>query len=240
MFFLTALTLLASSTLADDHKLWDAWYTVTLNGKIPYQVYHDEVEVKGGRLHYQNHLWKKEEGYINEEQLGLFAENQPELTPLFYNFHSTYRTTETVIDANVKNEPKSGMTLTVKARRGGQELPLVTKALPKKTIFSTFLPVWLGFRMADLSEGKRLSFMTLLEDNMDLEFSTLIGHIRVEKQDETAKKLGAKKLRIDLKDQKSFWWVDSKGTPLQIEWPAQNARAEKTTEQIAKKFLNGK
>ena len=93
------LALVASTCLADDHGkvVWDYWYTVTVQ-KIPAEIENEKVVMHGDKLQFMQHVWKKEEGYINEEQLGAFAKADPDLTPLFFNFRSTYRTTETIVD----------------------------------------------------------------------------------------------------------------------------------------------
>src|SRR5688572_7979786 len=93
----------ASATTEARKVLWDHWYTMTLNKRTHYGYYNEKVEIRGDKIHFQNTLFKKEEGFINEEQLGTVATNDARLAPLYFNFHSTYRATETNIDGSTKD-----------------------------------------------------------------------------------------------------------------------------------------
>ena len=216
--------------------LSDLWYTITLKEKVHYGYYNDRAELKQGKLFFKNQLWKNEEGYINEEQVGVFSENNPELTPLFFNFHSTYRTTETTIDGTVQSGT-GGNVLTVKVKKGGQELPLIKKNLPSKIFFSSVFPLWLERRMATLKPGQTQSFLTILEDSVDSGFETAFGRIQVEKPDAFATKSATTKITVTNHDQRSIWYVDAKGNPVRIEMPEQHAVVERVAESVATKFL---
>ena len=217
-----------SSQILSDH-----WYTVTIGGTAPYEYYNERLEKKTNRLFLQNHTWKREEEYINEEQLGAFAEDNADLTPLFYNFHSTFRSTELAIDGNVKN----GKEITVKIHRGTSDLPVIKKNLSPRTILSTFFPVWLGRHLASLKAGQRVSFSTLLEDNLELAFSTVSGSVSVQKPDEFATKSKTQKIAVTHHGLRSVWWVDSTGSAVRIEMPEQNAVVERVPEEKARAFL---
>src|SRR5262245_52550210 len=96
----------AAKTESKGKLLIDEWYTITLNqggigGPIRYGYYNDHLEERDGKLYFQNRVWKLEQGFVNEEQLGAMAQNDTELTPLLYNFHSNYRASETMIDGTV-------------------------------------------------------------------------------------------------------------------------------------------
>lgn len=216
-----------------DKLLWDAWYTISLNDGSRYGYYNDRVELRRGRVYFSNRVWKKEEDYINEEQLGAYAEADKELTPLFYNFHSTYRTTETRIDGTVSSAG-SGRILTVKVRRGENELPQVRKSLSPKTLFSSLFPVWLKDRAAEMKSGQSLPFVTVIEDNVEQSFATVTGRVRREK-DEPGSKLS--KFLVDYKGVKSFWYLDSAGVAEKIEMPAHGTLVQRVPAETAKKYL---
>ena len=248
---LLVLLLASSSALADKkvskkdpsidgerggQVLSDLWYTITIKDKVHYGYYNDRAEMKQGKVFFKNQLWKNEEGYINEEQVGVFSENNPELSPLFFNFHSTYRTTETTIDGTVQTGT-GGSILTVKVKKGGQELPIIKKNLPSKIFFSSVFPLWLERRMSSLKPGQTQSFLTILEDSVDSGFETAFGRILVEKPDAFATKSGTLKITVTNHDQHSIWYVDAKGNPLRIEMPEQHAIVDRVTEAVATKFL---
>ncbi|MBC7691374.1 MAG: hypothetical protein H7222_06355 [Methylotenera sp.] len=219
---------------SDGRVLWDSWYIVTLQKKIPYAYYHDHAEIRQGRVVFQNHFWKNEEGYINEEQVGAFAQNDANLTPLFFNFHSTYRSTELMIDGNVQD----GKILTVKVRRGDKDLPVIKKNLPTKVFFSSLFQVWIGKHLAGLKAGASLPFLTVLEDNLDLGFSAVHGRMTVDKPDAYAQKTGTTRLKVEHQDKNTVWYVEPNGNPIRIEMPEQHALVERVPESVAKKFLN--
>jgi hypothetical protein len=231
----TSATVKKPAPAPGERVLWDSWYTVTVNKVVHYEYYNDRAEIKKGRVLFQNHAWKKEEDYINEEQLGVFAEAVPELTPLFFNFHSTYRSVETTIDANAKD----GKELTVRVRKGETELPIIKKSIPSKTFFSELFPVWLGYRLASFRPGQVYSFQTILEDNLEAEFGTINGQVRVEPADEIALKTKTTKVMVNYREMKSVWWVEPNGSPVRIEMPLQKTVVDRVSAETAKKFLAG-
>ncbi|MGE0615809.1 MAG: hypothetical protein AB7P04_09220 [Bacteriovoracia bacterium] len=216
--------------------IWNNWYTVTLNGKTPYAYYNERLSIKDGKLHYQNDVWKKEEDFINRESFGGFAENNSTYTPIFYNFFSTYRTSETKIDGTVGADN----VLSLKIRKDGKDLPVVKKHLPKGVFFSTYFPLWLRDNVADMKPGQPRSFSTILEDSIDTGFKVESGHARVEAPDEFAKKTGTKRVAVQYRDMPSIWWTDDKGNYVRMEMGRGVSAAELVPEAKAKKFLDTK
>jgi hypothetical protein len=211
---------------------WDNWYTVTLNGKIPYEYYHETIETQDGRMIYRLHAWKKEEEFINEEQLGAYAQAS-DLTPLFFNFHSTYRGSEKTIDGTVQD----GRMLVIKSSEGTagslKEKPLIRRSISKGIFFSSFFPVWVARQGAKLKPGHALPFSSILEDGGDnpaAPFSNASG---------TLKPIagGEPRFEVDFRNQKSQWTFDAQGAPSRIVMPASRAIVERVTEKVAKQFL---
>ena len=217
---------------SESKLLWDAWYTITVSETLHYGYYNERVELKRGRLHFQNHMWKKE-GYVNEEQLGAFAENDDDITPLFYNFHSTYRSSETNIDGTVIE----GKTLNVRIKKGGAEMPVIKHSLPPKAIFSVFFPLWLKSRVYGPNAVKTAPFLSILEDNLEAGFLPLNGRMKVEKPDSIAQSTGTTKVSVDYRNMKSTWWIDEKGSAARIEMPAQKAVIVRVSKEKAEAFL---
>ncbi len=227
MILLWALLIVQSGFTSDE------WYTVTLNPSVRYGYYHDHVEIQGDRIIFQNHYWKHEEGFLNEEHLGGFSKNDPDLTPLFFNFQSKYRATEIKIDGTVKD----GKWLTVKIHKTGQELPIITRTIPKKIILSIFFPVWLGKTLPSMKPGQTISFTTLLEDNLEASFNPVSGRVRLEKPDDYARKTSSQKLNVNYRDQQSIWYVDKKGIPLKMDLLSSKARVDRVSKETAERFL---
>jgi len=217
--------------------LWDEWYIVTIAGKVHYGFYNERVELRGGgaQVFLKNEFWKQEEDYINREDLGVLAENDAKLTSMFFNFHSIYRTTETMIDGNVKD----GKFLSVRIKRGGQDLPIVQRSVASTVFFSALFPYWLGRQLPTLKEGETRSFETIMEDNVELAFSPMEGQIKLEKPDEIARANGLKKVRVDSRGIRSWWWVTPQGYATRIEMPEQKIVVTRSQKEAAKKFLNG-
>jgi hypothetical protein len=235
IFALLTCSLFQSTMAADTPKanlLWDSWYTVTLTGQVPYGYYHDRVEKKNGKIAFKNEFWKKEEGFINEEKLVVFAEDTQELKPVLFNFQSTYRNTKIDIDGNVKDK-----NLVVKARKDGKDLKPITRNLTAGTYFSSLFPVWVGKRIDTLKEGKLVSFTTILEDNLDKGYAPVSGQLRLEKADDFATQNKAKKIAVEYQDRKSTWYLGANGETLKMIMQDQNAVVEKVTEAVARKFL---
>jgi nitroimidazol reductase NimA-like FMN-containing flavoprotein (pyridoxamine 5'-phosphate oxidase superfamily) len=213
--------------------LWDYWYTVSVK-KIPYEYYNEKAVFRDGKIQFFNTVWKKEEGFINEEQLGSFSNADVDLTPLFYNYRETYRSTEVKIDGNIRD----GKTLVVKVTKSGGSLPTVTASIRPKTILSLFFPLWLGKKLETMKENVTVSFVTLQEDNVDDGFNSVSGSARLEKPDDYANKTKTKRVAVDYKENaRSYWWVDKQGAALKIEMSDRGTLVERSTKEKAQTFL---
>ena len=153
--------------------------------------------------------------------------NLYEIKPLFFNFHSLYRTSEISIDGAIS--AKNTLTLKIKkGSKGEEELPSFSKTVPKNILFSIFFPVWLGKNLHSIKLNIPKTFQTILEDGAEPSFNPVSGWVRLEKN---------KKITVHYRDNLSTWTIDEKGMPLSIEMPAQKTTVQKVTEKIAKEFL---
>lgn len=212
--------------------LWNSWYTMTIGEKIHYGYYNDRVERRDGKLAYQNHLWKREEGFINEERVVSFGRDDVEITPLLFNFVGTYRESTLTIDGTF-----SGTKLNVKARKGKQSLPSIEAVVPKNAFLSTLFQAWIGRRIGEAKLGKRTSFITLFEDGLDNRYAPIHGAFTLEPEDDYARRSATKKLTVELAAMKSVWYVLPSGEAVRIEKPDQRLVIERKTEAEAKRFL---
>jgi hypothetical protein len=232
-----ASTVAAEKTAPRSSAEWDHWYTVTILPKTPFAYYHEKLERNKGRLHFKTEMWKKEEGFINAEQLGVFSEDNADLTPLFYNFHATYRESEVSIDGSTTNGR-----LQVRIRRNSTELPVLTRGLPGKAFFSSMFPIWMSRKLlgisADQAKSVAVPFLAILEDNQDSGFSAESGRIQVMEADEFAKSSGTIRVQVDFNGQRSSWYLDKSSSPVRVDIPGQKTRIERTDEKRAKAFLN--
>lgn len=214
--------------------LWDSWYTVTLDGGVPYSYYNERAEIADNKVKVQVRMWKNEEGFINEESEGAFAANDDRLTPLFFNLRRTYRSQETVIDGTIEN----GKIMTVRVRSGDQERTPIKKHLPDRAIFTLHFPLWLRNNLARLKpNGTPIGFMTLLEDGADNDFPIENGTARELPADDFAKSSGSRKIEVNYQDVKSVWWIQPSGEMLRIVMPQRKMQVDKSTREKAEKFL---
>ncbi len=228
-----AATTSSSNTDKPSQLLWDAWFTVAIGGTERYQYYNERVEIRGNRIFFQYQSWKNEEGFINEEQLGAVSEKNADLTPVFFNYHSSMKNSELTIDGTVSE----GKYITTKIRKTGVELPPSKRALPQKMIWSQFFPVWLGLKLSSLKQGQGGAFLAFAEDSADPNAGIEKGLLRLEKPDDRAQRTKTKRLLIDFRGNKSVWWVEPNGCVLRIELPKQNAVVQRVSQAEAKKFF---
>ena len=223
----------AAQPSSAEKLIWEAWYKVVSADGTPVQYYRDRVTLTDSKLHFTNQVWKREEGYVNEEQLGAFANSTSDLSPLFFNFRSTYRASETVIDGTVQPD----QTMAIKISKSGTDQHLIRRNLPKGTIFSSFFPVWIREKHKSLKVGENASFYALQEDDVDNSFSVNTGRVRREADDDYAKKTHTTKLMVEYRSIPSTWWVDAEGIAQRILMTQQNITVERTTEADAKKIF---
>lgn len=226
---------------AGEKTLWDAWYTVAVGKKqIPYGAYNDVVRVKDGKLFFRNNYRKKEEGFINEEQLGTVSEMSENLKPLFFNFRSQYRASEVLIDGNVAS---GSNVLTVKMRKSGgpsegtETLPGMRRTLPSTAFFEQTFPIWLGSRLKKLKPGDSMSFLSIVESDPDQGFGVEPGRVRLEQSDDFALRTRTKKLTVEYRDRKTVWWVAESGQLEKLEIPSQDTVILRVPKAKAEAFL---
>lgn len=218
---------------AVEKVIWEAWYKVLTSDGTPVQYYRDRVALADSKLHFSNQVWKREEGFINEEQLGAFSNSTADLSPLFFNFRSTYRASETVIDGTIQPDH----TIAIKITKAGVDQPLIRRNLPTGTIFSSFFPVWVREKNKSLKLGENASFYALQEDDIDNGFSVNSGRVRRDADDDFAKKTRTTKLMVEYRSIPSTWWVDKDGIAQKILMTQQGITVERTTEAEAKKIF---
>jgi hypothetical protein len=206
--------------------LADLWYTVTVAGNLRYAYYHETITVKDGRYHYQSKMVKNEEGFLNEDSIGAFAEVGQSLKPLFFNFYSKYRNTETSIDGTVQPDGS----LVIKPRRNGQALPTVHKTATKNSIFSSMFPLWVHLNYENLKKNKSMSFNAIVEDSLEEGFLPIPGRATIDPKD-------PKKINIEFRNTIYKWIVNEKGWMTQMEIPSQQLLIQSSTQSIAEKFL---
>jgi hypothetical protein len=219
-----------------DKLLWDYWYTVTLENRIRYGYYNDRVEIKSGKIKLQHHFWKKEGSQLVREDLGGTSEDNDDVTPVFYNFHSSVGSDELNIDTTVSTEGGASM-LTAKVRKGVQDLAPVRRPVRNKFIFSEFFSVWLGRRLSKLKPGSPNAFISVLEDNLQLKFADVSGSVKLEPNDEFALRSKTKRVLVDQGGRMSIWYVEPDGTAVRILMPSDQILVERATAEDAKKFL---
>lgn len=233
--FLTTQTGLAQDAQksSTEKVLWDAWYTVTAAGDVPYGFYNDRASIRDGKLHYRNRYWKSEEGYINEENVGVIAEPGADLTPVFFNFRSLYRAAETSIDGSAGQ----GRALSIRVKLNGKPKPPLQIVAPKGVLLSVLFPVWAGQHLTEIKNGKSASFLTLFENAYEENFPVVAGTMHSAPEDDFSRNSRTQKVRVSYANRNTFWYLEPSGLPVRILYPDQGMRAEKTTESKARAFL---
>ena len=232
--FLISLSIACFSVpaLAKNKVLWDKWYTIQV-GKQRYAYYNERFEIKKNRIICRYKMWKKESGFINEEHEGAISQNDAALTPLSYNFYSVFRTTQTKIDGNIS---PSGI-LKVKGSIGTKQIPVVSRELPKGTVFSIFFPIWIRKNLSKFKVGKSMNFKSFLEDQHERGYPNEMGTVTELAQGDFAKKKNARKFSVNYSGFRSTWWVAKDGSALRIESKQQNSLVQLVSKKEAKTFI---
>ena len=222
-----------SKNALSQNVLWDAWYIVTVNDTVPYAYYNEKAEITDGRAHLQLRIWKKEEGFINEENIGAFSKDDAELTPLFYNYGGTYKSAQTIIDGTIDADHW----LNVRVRKGGQESTPARKQVTKNTILSYMFPIWLARKISSLKQDQVTSFYALSEEAADNGFPITTGSVTLMKPDDIATKTGTKRIKVTFMDGDAFWWVKPSGFAIAINRPAGKTLIQLVPKEKALGFL---
>jgi hypothetical protein len=212
---------------------WDHWYTVKVNGKVPFAYYHEKTQTVSGRTHLELEIFKKEEGFLNQENLGLFAQNDEAVTPLFYNYRMTFKNSETILDGTLD----SAQYLNIKIRKNGSELPVVKKHLPANVIFSYMFPIWVAKRLPTLTPNHYVGFQAINEEQIEQQFPIVSGKLMLEPEDAFAKSHKAKKVSMIYEDMPSVWWLAKDGSAIRIVRGENQLVIDQVSKEQAHKFL---
>ena len=222
-----------SLVFSETQTLWDNWYTVTSYDQVHYSYYNEKIKTDNNQIIYQMNLWKKEEGIINKENLTVYSKNDQKITPLNYHFFSNYRDSELNIEGKVTNDSRIHVTI----NKTNEVKTQVNKHIPKSTFFSVFFPIWIKKNLTSIQTKKIKTFYTIFEDNISLNFKSIVVEVRVEPNDNYANKTNTLKLSVIYEAKKAYWWVKKSGEPLKIFLPHQKIMIEKVPENIALQFL---
>lgn len=215
-------------------SLWDQWYTITVGGNVKYGFYHETLTKNAKGIHFQQNVAKKEEGYVNTEFLGVYAEDSNELSPTLFNFRRSYRNHEKNVDGTITRLPSGSLELVAKMRQDTESLPPLKLNLPKNIFSSVFFPLWAYRNLQDQKVNQTRSFVTFFEDG-DSRFKVISGRAILMPPDDYAKSTKTRRYTIVLDDQTSTWWFNENGAPQRAQ--IQNILIERTTEKEAQEFL---
>lgn len=221
----------ASSAPEKSKTLWDRWYTLTIDPKIRYGYYNEKAETRGDTLFLQTQIWKKEEDFINQEQMGILS--KADLAPMAYNFRSTFRASETTLDGTIDDQ----RVLNVKSKAANKPEQALKKQLPKNVIFSSAFPLWIGKNIDRLKPKAPVSFQAFLEDSPQEDFRVESGVVTRQEPDALAKSMKLIRLSVRFRNQDSTWWVRENGDAHQIHLPAQKLWIKEVPKNVALKFL---
>lgn len=212
---------LAATPPAAKQVLWDAWYVRSI-GSLRYSYYQEIATIQKGRVHIQTHEFKREEGFINEEHIGVLAEDRADLAPVLMNGLFKYRAQTYQIDAVHKEGNRLQFTLAVP----GSEPKNVTKTPQKGAFFSTHFGVWLH----RLRPQKKTAFYAIREDDPKGEFPTVKGWV-----EPLSGQAGS--YRVNYGGVIMSWTLDRDGAPSRVEIPSQGQITLRTSRAEAEKYL---
>ena len=138
------------------------------------------------------------------------------------------------MDGTIMN---NGKVFSVKIKKGDKSLNPVRAQMLPKLILVSFFPVWIHQNYKQITGVQPKDFMAIIEDQVGDTVPVVKGNVYEMIQDDTAKKLKARKLRVVFNDIVAYWYVTPKGDPIQISAPSVGKMVRKTTQAEAEKFL---
>jgi len=235
---LVNLLLLLVVTHALSNDLWDSWYTIkTSNGKelIRYGKYHETVQESEGRIIGQISAWKKERGFVKNEQIGAAIDKKSN-EPIFFNYLSTLAEQNIKIDGTFKKSENT-RTLTTIVKLGKTKHPTKEHNAPQSLVLSTLFSYWLSNQYLKLTPKNIISFKVLYEDDFQSNFSPKKGTAEQVKDDAFSTLSKTMKVRITIGRNKTFWYLDKKGHALRIQSDQFQWVSDRVNEKTAEKFL---
>lgn len=245
--------LLASPVPAKaSNVMWDNWYTVSVpdatgKGTIPYATYNEKAEAvttagakKGqsqSRLRIELHIRKKEDGFINEEHTGAFAEDTPKVRPLFFNMVQNFRSSQSTIDGTF--DDKNMLQVRVKDANTKGDGQIYRRQIPKDTILLSLFPLWFRANVSAITQAKgAVGFLAVAEDDLQGNFAPDTGKVRVLPPDDLCKNENLMKIEVQVSGNFSHWWVKPTGEFKKLIFPKRGMEMSLTTKAVAETYLN--
>lgn len=203
---------------------YDAWYVLQSLDGTAMMKWHEVLEPQKDQLRFTLHIWKLEEGNINEETEGAFSNKTPDLEPKFFNLARTFQGKSLQVDGSVQ-----GRQMVIKVRNEGESStrPARRMILGKGMILNAFFPVWLRTHHAALKEKTWTRVTTLPEDDPDLVFSPAVAQVRK----------SGNGIEVDYRGLKSSWILGPDGVAKTIDLHSLKARAIRITAAEAAKVF---
>ena len=199
--------------ISQEKPHWSLWFIVKRGQNEPFAFFHERVETisKKNQIKMNVDIKKKEEGYINKESfVGLSKANQ-NLTPISFQFKSTYRSHSYQMEANIQDQDIKASII-----EGDQPPQSIESFIHKQTVLSSFFPLWVRHHFSALKEGKKLALSVMKIQPFKSDLNLLDAIVKKLKPDALAKKKNALKIQVKFNSEKSIWWVKKNGHTLKV------------------------
>lgn len=222
--------LIATSVHASPISGYQAWFVMKSRDGTPMMKWSETLTPKDDQLRLELKIWKEEDGVINEEMEGAFAENNETLRPKFFNLSRSFQGSTLQVDGTLQ-----GRELMIKVRSGGTsaDRPVSRVVVRPGMILNAFFPVWLRLHHATLDSKKGIHVQTLPEDDPQMTFRPVTARVKRSPK-------GGRVFDVDYRGLKSRWTLDEDGVPKTIEFQSLSAIAQRVSPQEAAQFFSGK
>lgn len=234
MIALLTSLLLAQASLAKvpSTPLWNEWYLISVDGTATsyFQETAERRPTENSIAITQN--WVEADG--SEVYIGSVSSAEKDLRPIAFFSVRKSKTINHKIDART-----TGKKLIVTLKQQNKKASKIEKSIEIKPglYLSSFLPMAVSRK---IGEKGAFQFNAVVEESHEEAFEVRKGIVEVTGESKKVNSMACHGALIQIDGTISEWWITKDGKVCEVSYPSTNTKMVLTTEEKAKKALEGK
>lgn len=226
------------------------WYFYKNDEGSIFSVYSEQMSQRDHSLFVQSQRWTKENGKLLQESVGSSADLNT-LLPKFFNTRLTTGKGETITDAvfrEIQGGKKKIFEISLKTKKNNTKgIPIgepehLKKSVEVDFILASHFPQWLNQKQEGKNPKRTKSTNFLVETQEVDGFPIRKATGSLQKCDTICEKIQGTLWKITLSETpqpiaESFWYLEKGGAVHQVQFPKSNITMVKTTEKLAKEWI---
>jgi hypothetical protein len=230
----------------------ESWYLGSAPAVGYFAAIYEKKNIISEVIHFETHIWQKEEGHLNHDHIKVKSQNNPTLTPIKFELKRRYRGQEAKYEGTVEEK---GVEEKGEEKETYRQLTVLTPnssengshSLSDRAFFSKLFPVWVHKNWALLESESYYSIETVIEDQIQHKFMPVSFQVEILKADRTLTTDPSKaeeqeneirQVKVTHRGDISHWFLAiNSSEPIKIEFPQRGIKIRQASFDEVKKHF---